>query len=190
MNSLLSSYIRILFIFIFTNTPVPWSLPTHLIYIKYLLVFAQEWVTFFEVGDPNRTTQEKPYPILLTVHTPRSLRLPELGGKQWGRHEEFCAHKKLSHPWWCRILSTQERHPLLIPITQTFTRPSLLWTSKPRMYCTFEPLHYSCPSPPFRALKKHINCRVSFLAKNSGRSDSRCASPLTIDLQLRSTEPI
>lgn len=50
--------------------------------------------------------------------------------------------------------------------------------------------YYSCPSPPFRALKKHTNCRVSFLAKNEGRSDSRCASPLRIDLQLRSTEPI
>lgn len=92
MNSLLSSYIRILFIFIFIfiNTPVPWSLPTHLIYMRYL------WVTFFEVGDPNRTTQEKPYPILLThsgVDTRNSVHT-----------------KKLSHPWWCRIFSTYQSH--------------------------------------------------------------------------------
>lgn len=152
------------FFIIFTNTPVPWYINLH--QVSYSCSPKSEFQTWSRV--PDRIPR-----VYSTMCSP-----PKLSCK---------AHKELSHPWWCRIFFNYTRMPPLLYQSHN------LREAKPTL--DFQASYFRGPTllmsiTSLRALKTHTNYRVSYLANNSGRSDSRCAIPLRVDLQLRSTASI
>lgn len=189
MNSLLSSYIRILFIFIFIfiNTPVPWSLPTHLIYIRYLLVRVSYvfWSGRSQPYHPRKTLSHSFNSMYCTYSkiAAGSWAGGQAHSTQWGRHEEFRAHKKT-------IPSMMMQNLLYIPITQLSRGQA--YSGLPSLVCIVLLSPYTTrvhhlPSEPWKSIQIVASPTEP---KIQGVPIHAVQSPLRIDLQLRSTEPI